>query len=47
MSRVEYQRDEHRVHLIIYHLVWTPKRRKAVLTGTVAAESQGNGERVY
>ena len=35
---MEYQRDEHRVHLIVYHLVWTPKRRKAVLTGPVAAE---------
>lgn len=35
---MEYQRDEHRVHLIIYHLVWTPKRRKAVLTGAIAAD---------
>jgi putative transposase len=35
---VEYQRNEHRVHLIIYHLVWTPKRRKAVLTGAIAAD---------
>ena len=35
---MEYQRDEHRVHLILYHLVWTPKRRKAVLTGTIAAD---------
>ncbi|MBA3533062.1 MAG: IS200/IS605 family transposase [Ardenticatenales bacterium] len=33
---MEYQRDEHRVHLIVYHLVWTPKRRKAVLVGEVA-----------
>jgi len=33
---MEYQRDEHRVHLIVYHLVWTPKRRKAVLTGDIA-----------
>jgi putative transposase len=33
---MEYLRDEHRVHLIIYHLVWTPKRRKPVLTGEVA-----------
>lgn len=33
---MEYLRDEHRVHLIIYHLVWTPKRRKPVLTGKVA-----------
>lgn len=35
---MEYQRNEHRVHLIIYHLVWTPKRRKAVLTGAIAAD---------
>ena len=32
---MDYQRDEHRVHLIVYHLVWTPKRRKAVLVGEV------------
>ena len=25
---MEYQRDEHRVRLIVYHLVWTRKRRK-------------------
>ena len=35
---LEYQRDEHRVHLIVYHLVWTPKRRKAVLTSTIATD---------
>ena len=35
---MEYQRDENRVHLILYHLVWTPKRRKAVLTGTIATD---------
>lgn len=34
---MDYIRDEHRVHLIVYHLVWTPKRRKPVLTGKVAA----------
>lgn len=33
---MDYQRDEHRVHLIVYHLIWCPKRRKAVLTGKVA-----------
>lgn len=33
---MDYQRDEHRVHLIVYHLVWTPKRRKAVLKGDIA-----------
>ena len=35
---MDYQRDEHRVHLIVYHLVWTPKRRKPVLTGKIAAD---------
>jgi len=32
---MQYLRDENRVHLIIYHLVWTPKRRKKVLTGAI------------
>lgn len=32
----EYRRDEHRVHLIIYHLIWCPRRRKSVLVGSVA-----------
>lgn len=35
---MEYQRDEHRVHLIVYHLIWCPKRRKAVLTGDIAKD---------
>jgi len=34
----DYQRDEHRVHRIVYHLVWTPKRRKPVLTGNIASD---------
>ena len=33
----EYQRDEYRVHLISYHLIWCPRRRKPVLVGPVAA----------
>jgi putative transposase len=33
-----YQRDEHRIHRIVYHLVWTPKRRKPVLIGNIAAD---------
>lgn len=33
---MKYQRDEHRIHLINYHLVWCPKRRKPVLNGDVA-----------
>jgi putative transposase len=35
---MEYQRDEHRVHLILSHLVWTPKRRKAVLKDAIAVD---------
>lgn len=35
---MQYQRDEHRVHLIVYHLVWCPKRRKKVLVGAVAKD---------
>ena len=37
---INYQRDEQRVYRIVYHLVWTPKRRKAVLTGSVAVDCQ-------
>jgi putative transposase len=32
-----YRREEHRVHLIIYHLIWCPRRRKPVLVGPVAS----------
>ena len=35
---MEYQRDEHRVHLLVYHLVWVPKRRKPVLVGDIAKD---------
>ena len=35
-----YQRDEHRIHLIVYHLVWTPKRRKPVLVAEVGQRLQ-------
>lgn len=38
MYNNNYQRDEHRVHLIVYHLVWTPKRRKAVLVNEIAQD---------
>jgi putative transposase len=37
---MDYTRDEHRVHLIVYHLIWCPKRRKAVLGGEIAKECQ-------
>ena len=35
---MEYQRDEHRVHLIVYHLIFCPKRRKRVLVKDVAKD---------
>ena len=35
---MDYQRDEHRIHLIMYHVAWCPKRRKRVLVGPGAAE---------
>jgi putative transposase len=31
----EYQHEQHTVHLIIYHLIWCPKRRRKVLVGPV------------
>lgn len=37
---MNYTRDEHRVHLILYHLVWCPKRCKAVLGGSIAQDCQ-------
>jgi len=40
MEYMEYVRDEHRLHLIVYHLVWCPKRRKAVLGGAIAKDCQ-------
>ena len=35
---MDYIRDEHRLHLIAYHLIWCPKRRKKVLVGPVATD---------
>src|SRR5947209_5958619 len=32
---MEYQHERHTVHLVVYHLIWCPKRRKAVLVGTI------------
>ena len=39
-GKLEYQRDEHRIHLIAYHLIWCPKRRKPILTGTLKERCQ-------
>src|SRR5438445_13624409 len=39
-SELEYQRDEHHVHLIVYHLIWCPRRRKPVLVEKIAERCQ-------
>ena len=39
-GQLEYQRDEHRVHLIVYHLIWCPKRRKPILVGKLKDRCQ-------
>lgn len=31
----EYIHEQHTVHLMIYHLIWCPKRRRKVLVGPV------------
>ncbi len=33
---VGYQHEQHTVHLIVYHIIWCPKRRRKVLQGKVA-----------
>ncbi|HLQ28656.1 MAG TPA: IS200/IS605 family transposase [Ktedonobacteraceae bacterium] len=31
----EYIHEQHTVHLVIYHIIWCPKRRRKVLVGPV------------
>lgn len=38
MASASYQHDEHRVHLVMYHLIFCPKRRKKVLVGGVGRD---------
>lgn len=33
--RVYHQHEQHTVHLIVYHIIWCPKRRRKVLVGPV------------
>jgi putative transposase len=32
---MEYQHEQHSVHLVVYHIIWCPKRRRKVLVGPV------------
>jgi REP-associated tyrosine transposase len=33
---MDYTHEQHTVHLIVYHILWCPKRRRKVLQGKVA-----------
>lgn len=33
---MDYQHEQHTVHLIVYHIIWCPKRRRKVLHGEIA-----------
>ena len=33
---MQYESTGHAVHLLVYHLVWTPKYRRSVLEGPIA-----------
>jgi putative transposase len=32
---MDYAHDGHNVHLVVYHLIWCPKRRRQVLVGPI------------
>lgn len=32
---MEYQHERHSVHLVVYHVIWCPKRRRKVLVGPI------------
>ncbi len=36
LTYMDYQHEQHTVHLIVYHIIWCPKRRRKVLIGKVA-----------
>ncbi len=33
---MDYRHEQHSVHLIVYHIIWCPKRRRTVLQGNIA-----------
>ena len=34
-SNMEYHHDNHYVHLIVYHIIFCPKRRRKILVGPI------------
>jgi len=37
---MEYEHDNHNVHLIVYHIIFCPKRRRKVLVGPIRERLQ-------
>ena len=33
---MDYLHEQHTVHLIVYHMIWCPKRRRRILRGEIA-----------
>lgn len=33
---MDYTHEQHTVHLIVYHIIWCPKRRRRILIGKIA-----------
>ncbi len=32
---MDYKHEQHSVHLVVYHIIWCPKRRRKVLVGPI------------
>jgi REP-associated tyrosine transposase len=32
---MDYQHEHHSVHLVVYHVIWCPKRRRKILNGSI------------
>jgi len=32
---MDYQHEHHAVHLVVYHIIWCPKRRRKILNGPI------------
>ena len=37
---MDYKHEHHCVHLVVYHIIWCPKRRRKILVGAVAQRLQ-------
>ncbi len=33
---MDYLHEQHPVHLIVYHIIWCPKRRRRIVRGEIA-----------